>query len=145
MAAVREVGIQSPAGVAATALALGFALMGASVTGDALRRFHLPRLTGYLLFGVIVGPYVANLITESMAGQLQVVTGIATTLIALIAGLTLSVDRLGSRLGAIVRLTGVTMAVPMAGLAVVLWFAWPWLPIAPEATGTEAPQGRRGA
>ncbi|MDO8794905.1 MAG: trehalose-6-phosphate synthase, partial [Vicinamibacterales bacterium] len=113
------------------------ALMGASITGDALRRFHLPRLTGYLLFGVIVGPYVANLITESMAGQLQVVTGIATTLIALIAGLTLSVDRLGARLAAIVRLTGVTMAVSMAGLAVVLWFAWPWLPIAPEATGTE--------
>ena len=33
-------------GSAATALALGFALMGASVTGDALRRFHLPRVTG---------------------------------------------------------------------------------------------------
>ena len=39
-------------GSAATALALGFALMGASIAGDALRRFHLPRLTGYLLFGV---------------------------------------------------------------------------------------------
>ena len=32
-----------------------------------------------------------------MAGQLQVVTGIATTLIALIAGLTLNVERLGRR------------------------------------------------
>ena len=82
-------------GPVATALALGFALMGASVTGDALRRFHLPRLTGYLLFGVVVGPSLGNLITESMAAQLQVVTGIATTLIALIAGLTLSMERLG--------------------------------------------------
>ena len=95
MAAVRELGMQATAGSAATALALGFALMGASVTGDALRRFHLPRVTGYLLFGVIVGPYLGNLITQSMAAQLQVVTGIATTLIALIAGLTLSVERLG--------------------------------------------------
>ena len=68
---------------AAVALAVGFALMGASVTGDALRKFQLPRVTGYLLFGVIVGPSVGNLITASMSTQLQVLTGIATTLIAL--------------------------------------------------------------
>ena len=91
--------------------------MGASVTGDALRRFHLPRLTGYLIFGVIVGPYLANLITESMAAQLQVVTGIATTLIAFIAGLTLSVERLGARLAAIARMTAATLAVAIVGMS----------------------------
>ena len=69
--------------------------------GRVLRRFRLPRLTGYLLFGVIVGPYLGNLITEPMAVQLQVVTGLATTLIAFIAGLTLNVERLGTRLAAI--------------------------------------------
>jgi trehalose-6-phosphate synthase/Kef-type K+ transport system membrane component KefB len=135
MAAVRELGTQGTAGSAATALALGFALMGASVTGDALRRFHLPRLTGYLLFGVVVGPYVGNLITESMATQLQVVTGIATTLIALIAGLTLSAERLGARLAAITQMTAVTLAVAMIGLSIVAWIAWPWLPIEPDAVG----------
>ena len=109
--------------------------MGALVTGDALRRFNLPRLTGYLLFGVIVGPSLGNLITESMAAQLQVVTGIATTLIALIAGLTLSVERLGSRFAAIVRLTAATLVAAVAGLSAVAWLAWPWLPIAPEAVG----------
>ena len=45
---VRELGGARPPAPAATALALGFALMGASVAGDVLRRFHLPRLTGYL-------------------------------------------------------------------------------------------------
>ena len=137
MASVRELGIQATTGSAATALALGFALMGASVTGDALRRFHLPRVTGYLLFGVLVGPSLGNLITESMAAQLQVVTGIATTLIALIAGLTLSVERLGSRLAAIVRMTAATLAVAMAGLSALAWLAWPWLPIAPDAVGSQ--------
>ena len=135
MASVRELGIQTTAGSAATALALGFALMGASVTGDALRRFHLPRLTGYLLFGVIVGPYLGNLITQPMAAQLQLVTGIATTLIALIAGLTLSVERLGSRLAAIARTTAVTLAVAIVGLSAVAWIVWPWLPIASDAAG----------
>ena len=66
------------------------------VTGEFLRRFRLPRLTGYLLFGVLVGPYLGNVITEPMAGQLQIVNGIATALIAFIAGLTLNFERLGS-------------------------------------------------
>jgi trehalose-6-phosphate synthase/Kef-type K+ transport system membrane component KefB len=131
---VRELGVQTTA-PATTALALGFALMGASALGDALRRFKLPRVTGYLLFGVFAGPYVGNLITQAMAVELQVVTGIATTLIALIAGLTLSLDRLGSRLAPIAQLTAVTLAVAMAGIALVGWLAWPWLPIAPEAGG----------
>ena len=117
------------------ALALGFTLVVASVTGDLLRRFRLPRLTGYLLFGLLVGPYLANLITEPMARQLQAITGIATTLIALIAGLTLNVERLGRRLASIARLTVTTIAVAMVGLFVLVWFAWPWLPVAADATG----------
>ena len=133
---VRTIGTATATGSAGTALALGFALVGAWVTGDVLRRFNLPRLTGYLLFGIIVGPYIGNVITESMAGQLQVITGIATTLIALIAGLTLNLERMGRRLAAIVRMTGATLTIAMAGLAVLLWIAWPWLPVAPEATGT---------
>jgi trehalose-6-phosphate synthase/Kef-type K+ transport system membrane component KefB len=137
MVAVRELGVRTTAGSAATALALGFALTGASVMGDALRRFHLPRVTGYLLFGIAVGPSLGNLITESMATQLQVVTGVATTLIALIAGLTLSVERLGSRLAAIARTTAVTVVVALVGVSAAAWIAWSWLPIAPEATGAQ--------
>ncbi len=132
---VREFGATAAAGSAGTALALGFTLLGAWVTGDVLRRFNVPRLTGYLLFGIVVGPYLGNLITEAMAGQLQVITGVATTLIALIAGLTLNLERLGRRLLSIAYMTGVMLAVAMIGLFAIAWVAWPWLPVAPESTG----------
>jgi trehalose 6-phosphate synthase len=121
--------------VPGVALALGLTLVVASVTGDVLRRFRLPRLTGYLLFGLLVGPYLGNLITQPMVLQLQAITGIATTLIALIAGLTLNVERLGRRLASIARLTMTTVTVATGGLFVLIWFAWPWLPVAPEITG----------
>ena len=133
----RSLGSTTTAGSAGTALAIGFTLLGAWVAGDVLRRLQLPRLTGYLLFGVLVGPYLGNVITESMAAQLQVITGIATTLIALIAGLTLNIERLGRQLRAIARLTATILGVSMLGLAVIAWILWPWLPLAPEATGWE--------
>ncbi len=133
---VRAIGATPASGSAGTALALGFTLLGAWIAGDVLRRFQLPRLTGYLLFGVLAGPYLGNLITESMAAQLQVITGIATTLIALIAGLMLNIERLGRQLTAIARMTATTLVVAMVGLAAIVWFAWAWLPIAPEASGS---------
>jgi trehalose-6-phosphate synthase/Kef-type K+ transport system membrane component KefB len=117
------------------ALALGFVLVVALVTGDLLRRFHLPRLTGYLLFGLLVGPYLGNFITEPMARQLQVVNGLATTIIAFIAGLTLNLERLGRRVPGVVAMTLVTLGTAMVALFAIAWVAWPAIPVAPEATG----------
>jgi trehalose 6-phosphate synthase len=119
----------------ATALALGFTLVVAMVAGELLRRFRLPRLTGYLLFGVLIGPYLGNVISEPMAQHLQTINGIATTLIALIAGLTLNFERLERRAAGTRRLLAMTLLVAMFGLFAGAWFAWPWLPIAPEADG----------
>jgi len=118
-----------------TALALGFTLVAAMVTGELLRRFRLPRLTGYLLFGVLIGPYLGNVITEPMARQLQTVNGIATTLIAFIAGLTLNFERIGRGIAGVRRMIATTLAVAMAGLFAIAWIAWVWLPVAPEAVG----------
>jgi len=120
---------------AGAALALGFTLLGAWISGELLRKFNLPRITGYLIFGVLVGPYVSNVITAPMTSQLQAVTGIATTLIALIAGLTISLERLRTTLASIARFTGATLAVVMIGIAALLWLAWPWLPVSPDSTG----------
>ena len=118
---VRVLGATVAVGSAGTALALGFTLLGASVAGDVFRRFHLPRLSGYLLFGVITGPYLGNVINESMAGQLQVITGLATTVIALIAGLSLNFERLGPRFASITRMTATTLAVAMGALLAITW------------------------
>ena len=131
---VRRIG---PGGAAppTTALALGFTLIVAMVIGEFLRRFRLPRLTGYLLFGLLVGPYLGNVITEPMARQLQVVNGMATTVIAFIAGLTLNFERLGRGPSATLRLITTTLGVAILGLFAVVWIAWASIPVAPDATG----------
>ncbi len=131
----RQLGAAAAGGPRTTGMALGLTLILAFVTGDLLRRFRLPRLTGYLIFGLITGPYLANLITVRMAAQLQAVTGLATTLIALIAGLMINLERLGPRVRAIARMTLFVVGISMLGLFAAAWIGWAALPIAPDAAG----------
>ena len=100
-----------------------------------LRRVRIPRLSAYLLIGLLIGPYMGNVLREDLAGVLGVLISIATTLIALIAGLSLNIERLGPRFFAITRLAAATLAVAITGLFALAWAVWPWLPLAPDATG----------
>jgi len=117
------------------ALALGFALIAAALVGDLFERLKLPRVSGYLLLGLLCGPNLANIISRSMARELQVVNGLAIALIALMAGLEINFMRLRPRLAAMARLGGITLMTLYAGLFVVFWATWRWLPIAPHETG----------
>ncbi|HYN10123.1 MAG TPA: trehalose-6-phosphate synthase [Vicinamibacterales bacterium] len=111
-----------------TALGLGVALVSASIVGWLFEFLRLPRITGYLIFGLLCGPAVANLITEPMARDLRVVGGFAIGIIAFIAGLQLNFATLRPRLGAIVKLSVTTVIVSLAGMAVALFVLWRWLP-----------------
>lgn len=113
------------------ALALGFSLIAATLLGTAVARLRLPRLSGYLIFGLICGPYLLNLITGAMARELQLVNGVAISLIAFVAGLELNVTDLRPQLRAIVTVGFVSILGAVVILTGVLWAAWPWLPIAP--------------
>ena len=115
----------------ATALAIGVALVAAALVGRLIERIGLPRVTGYLIFGLLCGPYVANIITRPMARELQIVNGLAVTLIAFVAGLEMNIRRLRPRLGVISRVGGVTILLTYVIIFVVLWSTWPWLRIAP--------------
>lgn len=119
----------------AIGFAFGFALIAAALTGDLFERIKLPRITGYLLFGMLCGPYLLNIISRPMARELRLVNGLAIALIAFIAGLELNFRRLLPRLGAMLRMGTVLLVVMYFGLFALAWLAWPWLPLLPDATG----------
>lgn len=68
------------------ALAGGFLLLIAFLAGSIFRDLKLPRLTGYLLAGIIVGPNVLGLVSNELVVRLELFSGIAISLIALTAG-----------------------------------------------------------
>jgi Kef-type K+ transport system membrane component KefB len=132
---VISIGGADAGAVRPTALALGLALIAAALTGELLERTGLPRVTGYLLFGMICGPYLGNIITRPMARELQLINGVAVVLIAFIAGLEMNARQMRPRLVAMLKLGGATMALLYAGLFAAFWLGWPLLGIAPELTG----------
>ena len=87
----------SGAGVAAlgpqsTTLGVGFLLISAFAGGKLAARVGLPRITGYLLVGLVVGPFVSGLLTRDMLLAAKAVEGVAVALIALTAGGEIRID-----------------------------------------------------
>ena len=135
MAVVQRAGAGEPPIGGVVALALGFALVAAVLVAELTERVGLPRVTGYLLLGLACGPYVGNLITHAMARELGIFNGLAVAVIAFMAGLEMNLQRLRSSLRGLAALTITTIAIMYVLLLPVMWAAWPWLGIAPEAAG----------
>jgi alpha,alpha-trehalose-phosphate synthase [UDP-forming] len=120
-----------------TAVALGLALIAASIAGWLVAFIRLPRITGYIAFGLLCGPAFANLVTADMARDLSAANGFAIALVSFIAGLQLPAKKASPSLGRISAFSLVTVMLAWAGLGVTAFFAWPWLPMAPALAGAE--------
>jgi Kef-type K+ transport system membrane component KefB len=91
------------------ALAFGFLLIVAVQAAHICDTFKMPRLTGYILIGILFGPEVFGIISAKMLPDLALVKGTAVGLIAFLAGCELNLRRLRPRLRAIGTLAGLTM------------------------------------
>jgi Kef-type K+ transport system membrane component KefB len=81
------------AGTVGTELAFGYLLLTAFFAGKIFSRFGLPKLTGYITSGIVVGPFVLDLVTKEMGASLKVVNGVAVCILALTAGAELNFKR----------------------------------------------------
>ena len=93
MALFRRVTGAGPLEARAT-LALGFLVLAAHVGGALAARARLPRLTGYLLTGLAVGPSWARLVRPDELRALAFIGDAALALIAFAAGSRLKIDAL---------------------------------------------------
>lgn len=102
-------GIRSGLG-SGVVLAGGALLLTGIFAGKVAAQTGLPRLTGYLLIGIVVGPFALGFIPKEGVAGLDLVKGLAVSLIALTAGTELRlglIRRVGkevARVGALVSL-----------------------------------------
>ena len=78
-------------------LSFGFVLLAAYLGGDILSRLRFPKITGYILVGILFGPHVLDFVTSETVEGLKLIDDLALTFIALAAGGELRLSELRNR------------------------------------------------
>ncbi len=86
MRALRSFDSDAPSSSIGTSVALGYLLLTGYFVGRVFAGIRLPKLTGYIVSGLVVGPAALGLVNEQMVDSLKIVNGMAVALIALTAG-----------------------------------------------------------
>ena len=107
---------------------LGFILLSAYIAGAASAGFKLPRLTGYVLVGIIVGPYALGIFTEELVESLRVIDELALALIALTAGGELKMHELRKSFRSIVGMSFGIVAFVVVGMMLLVLAVKPLVP-----------------
>ncbi len=86
-------------------LSFGFLLLFAFAVSRVVKYFGFPFLTGYLIAGILAGPYMWGIISASMLDKLRLIDDVALSIIAFAAGAELNISSLAARKKAIISHT----------------------------------------
>ena len=114
--------------LAGTELAFGFLLLSAYFTAKIVNRFGLPKLTGYLISGVLTGEFVLSFVSHEMTDTLKVVSDTATAILALEAGAELQLKVIKPLMKTLRGITVFAVVGSMFTIAAALFIMRPWLP-----------------
>jgi Kef-type K+ transport system membrane component KefB len=128
MTAARSFEVAGDSIGSATALAVGFLLLAAYMTGWIAKQLGMPKLTGYLAAGLVAGDSVMALIPEAASGDLKIFTGVAVSLIALTAGTELELKTMRPLMRTVAWLTGIAGIGTVVILTVAVWLLRAQLP-----------------
>ncbi len=118
-------------GPQSTTIGVGFMLIAAFAGGKVAARIGLPRITGYLLVGLLVGPFVSGLLTRDMLIAAKAVEGIAVALIALTAGGEIRIGWVRQQAKRLTLITLSELVTVAGGVFAVVMLARPILPFVP--------------
>ena len=103
-------------------LVVGLLMLSGHIVGHVLASIRLPRITGYLCVGLLMGPYVFGFMTVDTVEELGFLNELAVTFIALAAGGELVVAELRHRMRVII-LVVVSLTVVVFSIVTLFVFA----------------------
>jgi Kef-type K+ transport system membrane component KefB len=122
MHSLRSFSTEGVASGIGTSVALGYLLLTGLFVGRMFARVRLPKLTGYIATGLVVGPAALGVVNDGMVESLKIVNGMAVALIALTAGTELELRAMRPLFRSIrwITLIGVIGTALLLAIAVVL-------------------------
>ena len=113
---------------ARSTMTFGFLLLAAYLIGDVLSRFKLPKITGYILAGILFGPHLLDLVSADAVRELKLIDDLALTFIAFAAGGELRLEGLRERRKSITLTVLFQTVIVFLGVAAFVMAARPLLP-----------------
>lgn len=115
-------------------ISLGFILIFAFLMGKTINRFKLPQITGFILAGIFCGPYILKFLSIGDVENLQLIDGLALSLIALTAGGEMRVAQLRKNMRAIFSILIFQTVIIIAGFVIFGLFGRSFFPFFSEKT-----------
>lgn len=116
----------------ALAILVGFVLLVASVAGTLAAEAKLPRITGFILVGILAGPSLLGLLPQEAVGDLRLIDRFALALIALLAGGEIRAEQLRPQAKVILVATLVVTFVVWIGMVGAVMAVRPLVPFLAE-------------
>jgi len=129
-------GVVSTLEAGSLAMLVGFVLLASSVSGAAAAEVGVPRITGYILVGILAGPSLVGLLPASAMEDLRLIDDFALALIAMLAGGELRIGSLRPHAKTVALATLMVTAVVWVGVAVLLMALRPFVPFLAEVPWT---------
>ena len=110
-------------------LIVGIMLLTSFLLADFIKKFHLPRLTGYMIMGIILGVSGVGILTETRIDNLHFLENLALAFIALAAGGELRFRELKKNIKSVSSILFGQMIIIFSGVAVMFVLASGYFPI----------------
>lgn len=118
-------------------LAFGVLILGAFAAGELAASIGIPKLVGYLVAGVVFGPWALNTVAADSVIALSPVSSLAIALIAFLAGAELRIPEIRARGAAVARILTAELSVTLAVMTLVLIASGHRIPFLADAAGVE--------
>jgi Kef-type K+ transport system membrane component KefB len=115
----------------------GFVLLAASVAGAVASESGLPRITGFIAIGILVGPSVLGLLPQGAVEDLGLIDLFALMLIAMLAGGELRIEALRPQARTIGLATLIVTGVVWVGMVAAVLSVSPIVPFMSEMSLVE--------
>ncbi len=123
MVGLRMLEVEEASGAAAplTLAAIGFVILASFAFAELLAKIGLPKVTGYILTGLVLGPYAGKILSTEVVEEMGMFNTLALGLIALTAGLELELKAMAKLARTLLATVGakVLIAGPLVGAAMI--------------------------
>ncbi len=128
----------SQGGAPQSLLTFGFLILGAYSVGELANQFRLPKIVGYLLAGLLFGPSVLRIVSETTIVALSPVSDLAVALIAFLAGAELRWKEVREHGTKILKILGSELSIAFVGVVALLLLLRQFVPFLEGASWMQA-------